>query len=55
MIDVVSQRLKERYPGIETIIYESRDTNVNEIETGNRDKFQAWAQGVDAVVAAVGD
>ncbi len=55
MLEVVAKRLKERYPNIQTIPYESRDTNVIEAETAKRDKFLAWAKGVDAAVVAVGD
>jgi hypothetical protein len=55
MLEVVSKRLKERYPGIETILFDSRGNNVIETETENKERFEAWAKGVDAVVAAVGD
>ena len=55
MLDVVSKRLKERFSGIETVPFDSTTVNVIESETENREKFQAWAKGVDAVVAAVGD
>ena len=55
MLDVVAKRLKERFPGIETVPFNSLTVNVIESETENREKFQAWAKGVDAVVAAVGD
>jgi len=51
----VEKRLKERFPGIETSLFDSRGNNVLETETENREKFESWAKGVDAVVGAVGD
>jgi hypothetical protein len=51
----VEKRLKARYPDIETSLFDSRGNNVLETETENKEAFQAWAKGVDAVVGAVGD
>ncbi len=51
----VEKRLKERYPDVETILFDSTLPNVTEAETVNKEKFTAWAKGVDAVIAAVGD
>jgi hypothetical protein len=51
----VEKLLKAKYPGIETSLFDSRGNNVLETETENREKFEAWAKGVDAVVGAVGD
>jgi hypothetical protein len=51
----VEKRLKERYPNTETILFDSRGNNVLETETENKERFEAWAKGVDAVVGAVGD
>ena len=55
IITEVEKRLKERYPDIETSLFHSTLPNVNEIETVNKEKFTAWAKGVDAVVGVVGD
>lgn len=55
MLAVVEKRLKERYPNIETSLFDSRGNNVLETETENKERFEAWAKGVDAVVGAVGD
>jgi hypothetical protein len=52
---MVERKLKEKFPTIQTDLYHSREENVNEMETGNREKFTAWIQSVDAVVATVGD
>lgn len=51
----VEKRLKERYPGIQTSLFHSEGANVVETQTENSARFEAWAKGVDAVVAAVGD
>lgn len=55
MLEVVSRRLKERYPDCETMLFDSRGNNVVETQTENREQFEAWAKGMDAVVGAVGD
>jgi hypothetical protein len=51
----VEKRLKERYPDVETSLFDSTLPNVTETETVNKEKFTAWAKDVDAVIAAVGD
>lgn len=51
----VEKRLKERFPDVETSLFDSTLPNVTETETVNKEKFAAWAKGVDAVIAAVGD
>jgi hypothetical protein len=51
----VEKRLKTMYPDCETSLFDSRGANVVESETTNREKFVAWAKGVDAVILAVGD
>jgi hypothetical protein len=55
MAAAVEKQLKQKYPDIQTILFDSRTPNVTESETKNRDKFEAWAKDVDAVVAMVGD
>lgn len=52
---VVARKLKERFPNCQTVLFDSHDPNVTETETKNRDRFEAWAKEVDAVIAAVGD
>ena len=51
----IERRLKAMYPDIQTVLYHSVGANVNEIETKNKDKFTAWAKGLDAAIAVVGD
>jgi hypothetical protein len=51
----IEMRLKERFPDIETSLFDSRLPNVTETETVNKEKFAAWAEEMDAVIAAVGD
>jgi hypothetical protein len=51
----VEKRLKERFPDIETSLFDSSLPNVTETETVNKEKFTAWAKEMDAVIGAVGD
>jgi hypothetical protein len=55
MAKAVEKRLKERFSGCETSLFDSNQPNVLETETKNRDQFIAWAKGVDAAIALVGD
>jgi hypothetical protein len=51
----IDKRLKTMYPDVQTIVFHSTEPNVNEIETKNNEKFTAWAKGIDAAIAVVGD
>ena len=51
----IDRRLKAMYPDVQTTIYHSVGANVNEIETKYKEKFTAWAKGLDAAIAVVGD
>ena len=51
----IRRRLGAMYPGVQTVIFHSTTPNVNEIETKNKEKFTAWANGVDAAILVVGD
>jgi hypothetical protein len=51
----IQQKLKAMYPDVQTIVFHSTEPNVNEIETKNKEKFTAWAKGLDAAIAVVGD
>jgi hypothetical protein len=51
----IIRRLGTMYPDIQTPIFHSVGANVNEIETKNKEKFTAWAKGLDAAIAVVGD
>ena len=55
MAAVVEKKLKEKFPTIQTSLFDSRLPNVTETETVNKEKFAAWAKDMDAVVAMVGD
>ena len=44
----IDRRLKPMYPDIQTVIFHSTEANVNEIETRNKERFTAWAKGLDA-------
>jgi hypothetical protein len=51
----VEKRLKAMYPDDQISYFISPEWNVSVVETKNRDKFEAWAKGVDAVILSVGD
>jgi hypothetical protein len=51
----VEKRLKERFPDAEFDLYHSTAPNVDESVEQDKEKFAAWAKGVDAVVADVAD
>jgi len=51
----IQKRLLSMYPDAQTIIFHDTEANVNVIETKNKDKFIAWAKGLDAAIAVVGD
>ena len=51
----IQRRLGAMFPDAQLIIFHSTTPNVNEIETKNKEKFTAWAKGVDAVIGVVGD
>jgi ABC-type lipopolysaccharide export system ATPase subunit len=51
----IDRRLKTMYPDVQTIVFHSTEANVNEMETKNKEKFTAWAKGLDAAIAVVGD
>lgn len=50
----IAEKLKARFPDIETDWYFFTRVSIPEIET-NKEKFEEWIKGVDAVIGAVGD
>jgi hypothetical protein len=55
MTVTIEKKLKERYPGLETSIFDSTDQNVLVTETDNKGKFEKWARGIDAAILLVGN
>jgi hypothetical protein len=51
----VERRLKGMYPDAQISYFISTEWNVSVVETKNKDKFEAWAKGVNAVILSVGD
>jgi hypothetical protein len=51
----IEKELKTLYPSSETVLFHSSEWNVTEVETADRERFTAWAKGVDAVVGVIGD
>ena len=43
------------YPDAQISYFISPEWNVSVVETKNKDKFEAWAKGVNAVILSVGD
>jgi hypothetical protein len=54
MLDVVEAELHRRFPDVTTTRFERRE-NLEVAETPNRQRYEEWASGVEAVVLAVGD
>lgn len=54
IMKVVERRLQERYPSAKFSWF-LFDHNLNVAETDDNERFEVWAKGVDAAVAAVGD
>ena len=55
ILDAADRILKERFPAVETSWFKARSFSVSSLEPDNLSKFEDWRNGVDAVVAAVGD
>jgi hypothetical protein len=51
----VERRLKAMYPDAQISYFISPEWNVSVVETKNKDKFESWAKGVNAVILSVGD
>lgn len=52
----VEGKLKERFPTSETSWYIGEGSwAVIQLETQNKERYKEWVNGVDAVIAAVGD
>ncbi len=54
METVVETKLKERFPTLKFSRF-LRSPNVSVVETEDKDKFEEWVKGVDAVIFAHGD
>ncbi len=50
----IAEKLKERFPTYESSWYFFTKVSIPEVET-NKEKFEEWIKGLDAVIAAVGD
>ena len=55
ILTVVEEQLKKRYPDSEFSWFNGRSFSVSEREKNRVGEFEAWINGVDAVVAAVAD
>jgi hypothetical protein len=55
MLEAVQNWMQEKYPGITLEMYVGTETNVPEMWTPGKDKFEHWIDTVDGAVLAVGD
>ena len=56
IMTAVEAKLKERFPTVETSWYVGEGSwAVIQMETKNKEIYREWINGVDAVIAAVGD
>jgi len=55
MLEVVRDWLQEKYPDITLDLYIGTDTNVPEMWTSGKEKYERWIDEMDGVVLAVGD
>ena len=55
ILQVAEEILKERYPRVETSWFRANSFSVSSLEADRKTEFDEWINGVDAVVAAVGD
>lgn len=55
MLEVVKKWMGEKYPDVALSLYVGTETNVPEMWTPGKEKFEKWIDDVDGVVLAVGD
>jgi hypothetical protein len=58
IMTVVEEKLKERFPQTELVWYvpvRQNRYNVLQLESENKERFEEWLNGVDAVVTALAD
>jgi len=55
IMHVVERRLKERFPTVEFTEFAFIIPNETIIERDDKERFEDWLKGVDAVIAAFGD
>ena len=55
ILNVVERRLKEKFPTVEFTEFANPRQNETITEQDIKEKFEAWLQGVDAVITAFGD
>jgi hypothetical protein len=55
ILNVTERLLKEKFPDVKTTRFMARTFSVSSLEKDREKEFNDWINGVDAVVAAVGD
>ncbi len=55
ILDVTEKLLKQKFSGVQTSRFRARSFSVSSLEKDREAEFNEWINGVDAVIAAVGD
>jgi hypothetical protein len=55
ILEVTEKLLKERFPDVSISRFKSQTFSISALEKDREKEFSDWIQGVDAVIAAVGD
>lgn len=55
MLETVRNWLRDNIPDAEPDLYVGTETNVPEMWTSGKEKFEQWIDSVDGVILAVGD
>lgn len=55
ILNAAEKLLKEKFPGVTTTRFMAKSFSVSSLEKDREKEFNDWLNGVDAVVAAVGD
>ena len=55
ILDVAERILKERFPTCDTSRFIATTFSVSSLEPDRKTEFESWIEGVDAVVASIGD
>ena len=54
-LQIIKKKLKEKFPSLEFSEFSNLKPNEVITEQDNKNEFEDWLKGVDAVIAAYGD
>lgn len=55
LMEVIERRLREKFPAVEFTEFANLKPNERLVDQGKQDEFEAWLEGVDAVITTFGD